>query len=51
MWGSKVHGGEGLTLICEGLELSMCLEFIIDLDLEGLKTCETCQLTFSFEAQ
>jgi hypothetical protein len=39
MWGSKVHGGEGLILICEGLELCMCLEFIIDLDFEGLRTC------------
>jgi hypothetical protein len=39
MWGSKVHGGERLILICEGLELCMCLEFIIDLDFEGLRTC------------
>jgi len=39
MWGSKVHGAEGLILICEGLELCLCLEFIIDLDFEGLRTC------------
>jgi hypothetical protein len=28
-----------LILICEGLELCLCLEFIIDLDFEGLRTC------------